>query len=203
MSGRYNHAPITSAILEVKAEQPEDRSAPFFRNDAGLEVPGYPTRQIIQGVQAQFTINPTPSGPAVGTAASQTPVRVLYHSSDQKQFFRLTPEGFTFVRLNPYENRKSFISEARRIWEMCWPGLKSVGRVGLRYINRLDLPLPVRDFKDYLRTVPEISPDMPSIFVQNRHGITAFLDVMMNMLIVNDISRGVSHVAIRTTPVSN
>ncbi|MDR4483723.1 MAG: TIGR04255 family protein [Nitrospirales bacterium] len=29
-----------------------------------------------------------------------------------------------------------------------------------RYINKLDLPLPLHDFKDYLRTVPEISPDM-------------------------------------------
>ncbi|PSR27873.1 MAG: hypothetical protein C7B46_19230 [Sulfobacillus benefaciens] len=41
------------------------------------------------------------------------------------------------------------------------PHVKTVSRLGLRYRNRLDLPLPIRDFKDYLRTVPEISPDMP------------------------------------------
>jgi uncharacterized protein (TIGR04255 family) len=31
----------------------------------------------------------------------------------------------------------------------------------VRYINRLDLPLPLEDFKDYLRTVPEVSSDLP------------------------------------------
>ena len=36
----------------------------------------------------------------------------------------------------------------------------NITRLALRYINRLDLPLPLRDLKDYLRTVPEISPNM-------------------------------------------
>jgi uncharacterized protein (TIGR04255 family) len=31
----------------------------------------------------------------------------------------------------------------------------------VRYINRIDIPLPLNDFKDYLRTVPEVSPDLP------------------------------------------
>lgn len=34
-------------------------------------------------------------------------------------------------------------------------------RLAVRYINRIDLPLPVHDLKDYLRTVPEVSPDLP------------------------------------------
>ena len=38
---------------------------------------------------------------------------------------------------------------------------ESVTRAALRYINRLDLPLPLKDFKDYLRTVPEVSPSLP------------------------------------------
>jgi uncharacterized protein (TIGR04255 family) len=36
-----------------------------------------------------------------------------------------------------------------------------VTRIGVRYINRLDLPLQNLDFKHYLRTVPEVSPDLP------------------------------------------
>ena len=34
-------------------------------------------------------------------------------------------------------------------------------RVAVRYINRLELPLPLKDFRDYLRTVPEVSPALP------------------------------------------
>jgi uncharacterized protein (TIGR04255 family) len=38
---------------------------------------------------------------------------------------------------------------------------KLINRLALRYVNRLDLPLPVGDLKYYLRTVPEVSPDLP------------------------------------------
>lgn len=41
-----------------------------------------------------------------------------------------------------------------------------------------------------------------SILVQKHRGIGDALDGMMGMLIVNDIFRGVFHVAIRTTHVS-
>ncbi len=97
MSERYNHAPIISAILDVQAEQADSRET-FFQQDANFEDPDYPTRQVIRG------INPTVAGTTVGAAATQTSAGVLYQSSDQKQFFRLTPDGFTFVRLNPYIN---------------------------------------------------------------------------------------------------
>ena len=34
-------------------------------------------------------------------------------------------------------------------------------RLALRYINRIEIPLPIRDFKDYLLTIPEIAPGLP------------------------------------------
>ena len=34
-------------------------------------------------------------------------------------------------------------------------------RVAVRYVNRIDIPLPLGDFNEYLRTVPEVSPDLP------------------------------------------
>jgi uncharacterized protein (TIGR04255 family) len=38
----------------------------------------------------------------------------------------------------------------------------------VRYVNRLDLPLPLKDFKDYLKIVPEVGPDLPQ-------GLSGFL----------------------------
>jgi len=34
-------------------------------------------------------------------------------------------------------------------------------RVALRYINRLDLPMPMDNLNTYLRTYPEVGPDLP------------------------------------------
>jgi uncharacterized protein (TIGR04255 family) len=66
-------------------------------------------------------------------------------------------------RLAPYESWESFRDEARRLWDIYYRVARprKVVRVAVRYINRLDLPLPVLEMKDYLRTSPEVSPDLP------------------------------------------
>jgi uncharacterized protein (TIGR04255 family) len=52
---------------------------------------------------------------------------------------------------------------AREQWsqyrELAQPA--SVTRLALRYINRIRLPLPIKDFRDYILTVPEIAPGLP------------------------------------------
>ena len=36
-----------------------------------------------------------------------------------------------------------------------------ITRLGLRYINRIEIPLPFLDFKEYILTTPEIAPGLP------------------------------------------
>ena len=36
-----------------------------------------------------------------------------------------------------------------------------ITRLAVRYINRLELPLPIAELKDYLRTSPEVSSALP------------------------------------------
>ncbi len=66
-------------------------------------------------------------------------------------------------RLMPYESWSPFRTEARRLWDIYRSVAKpqSVTRIAVRYVNRLDIPLPMRDFRDYLRTVPEVSAELP------------------------------------------
>ena len=35
-----------------------------------------------------------------------------------------------------------------------------ITRIAVRYINRIDMPIPLDDFNRYLRTYPEVSKDM-------------------------------------------
>lgn len=63
----------------------------------------------------------------------------------------------------PYIDWHDLSSEARRLWtnyrEITDPPL--ITRIALRYINRINIPLPIADLKEYFRTIPEISPDLP------------------------------------------
>ena len=72
----------------------------------------------------------------------------------------------------PYNDWDSFVIEAKKIWSLYKKTAKptKITRIAVRYINKIDLPLPVKDFKDYLRTYPEVSTDLPqelsSFFIQ-------------------------------------
>jgi uncharacterized protein (TIGR04255 family) len=65
--------------------------------------------------------------------------------------------------LKPYDKWETLRDEARELWQhyVQIASPESVTRVALRYINRIEIPLPIRDFKDYILTTPEIAPDLP------------------------------------------
>jgi uncharacterized protein (TIGR04255 family) len=97
------------------------------------------------------------------TAETPAATGFLFSSADEKQLYQARSDGFTMHRLAPYESWETFRDEARRLWTLYRETARPLGveRVALRYINRLDLPLPPGELEDYLRTFPEVAPDLP------------------------------------------
>ena len=102
-------------------------------------------------------------GDRVAASAKQEHTGYVFTSTDKKQVLQARFDGFTFSRLAPYREWESFRDEARRLWtvyrERTSPA--EVLRLAVRYINRFDLPGPNTELKDFFRTTPEISPDLP------------------------------------------
>ena len=73
-------------------------------------------------------------------------------------------DGFTFSRLAPYNDWETFYEEARRLWlaYVDLAGQVMLRRAAVRYINQFQVPAAEVKIDDYLRTRPEISPDMPN-----------------------------------------
>ena len=71
-------------------------------------------------------------------------------------------DGFTFSRLKPYETWENLRDEAYRLWqkyrEITSP---EIIRVALRYINKLEFPLPIKNFSDYLTAAPIVPAELP------------------------------------------
>jgi uncharacterized protein (TIGR04255 family) len=86
----------------------------------------------------------------------------LFVSRDGRQIVQARLDGFTFNRLRPYQSWARFREEARAHWEryrsLARP--ETITRVALRYINRIEVPVSARDFKEYLLTTPEIAPGL-------------------------------------------
>ncbi len=90
---------------------------------------------------------------------------------ERKHVAILRTTGFTFCRLAPYADWDEVIGAAEPLWrdfaERCKPEL--VTRVNVRYINALELPMPVDDFEAYLTAPPAVPKELPqglSAFVQ-------------------------------------
>lgn len=154
----YPRAPITEALIDIRVTLPERITvADLARVDIGDDV-GYPQRRNQFAGEAHIAI-----GEQLGASTRQTHVGYAFVSSDERQIVQVRLDGFTFSRLAPYDRWETFREEAHRLWTLYRSVAEPVGiiRVAVRYINRLDLPLPMEDLTDYLRTVPEVSSDLP------------------------------------------
>lgn len=179
----YSKAPITEALIDLRVELPEGTGvADLEKVHTGLES-AYPTRKDRIVAEVQGLIGDR----AAAAAATSKHTGFLFTSKDGKYIFQARLDGFTMSRLAPYESWKPFKDEARRLWNVYRSITKptNVTRLAVRYINRLDLPLPVADLKDYLRTVPEVSSDLPQNLAGYFAQLRIPLDDIKSLLVVN------------------
>lgn len=179
----YLNAPITEALIDLRVELPEGTGvADLAKVHEGLET-AYPTRKnrILAEVKGQI------SDRGAAAAARSKHFGYLFTSGDEKQVFQARLDGFTVSRLAPYESWEPFRDEARRLWDLYRSIAKPtrVARLAVRYINRLDLPMPVGDLKDYLRTVPEVSSDLPQHLAGYFTQLRIPLEDIKSLLVVN------------------
>lgn len=154
----YPNAPITEALIDLRVELPKRVTVTDLEMVHAEEKSAYPIKKNRNLVIGQMQV-----GEQVAAATSSKHIGFLFTSTDEKQIFQARLDGFTMSRLAPYESWDVFCKEARRLWDRYRSVVEpdKLVRLAVRYINRLDLPLPVPDLKEYLRTVPEISPDLP------------------------------------------
>jgi len=90
---------------------------------------------------------------------------VRFRSTDEKHIAQFNRDGFVFSRLDPYKNWEQLSTEGIKIWtvfkEVAQP--TEILRLGLRFINRILLPVGELRFEDYIERAP-VSPigmDLP------------------------------------------
>ena len=154
----YNKAPITEALIDIRAElAPELRFEDLqaIKKHLGADYPREETRHLGQAT-LQF-------GPSVQASAVQKPLALMFRHSSDTQVVQFRVDGYTFSRLKPYEDWERLKKEAQRLWdiyrELFRP--KKILRVALRYINQLDLPGTSIEPEDYLNAYPQVPKDLP------------------------------------------
>jgi uncharacterized protein (TIGR04255 family) len=156
----FPKAPIVEAVLDIQVEPAEgmnmEQIGTFFDHVKGR----YPEKEL--RAKGSAVIRISPQRPSMDEPSVQ-PVGYLYRSPEGKKAVQARIDGYTFNKFNPYSNWGAFSIEARELWQHYVETAKPnrLKRLALRYINRVEIPLPIRDFKDYLLTIPEIAPNLP------------------------------------------
>lgn len=169
------NAPIQEALIDLRVKLPQNiklTDIVQFHEKVRESFPNKRERVSFQGGIQML------DGKPVSMPSSGGPDGYFFESPKRDKIVQARLDGFTFNKLKPYENWRVFQSEALKLWKLYASIAKpeKVVRIALRYINRIEIPLPIENFKDYIVTVPEIAPTLPQ-------GLSHFF---MRLLIPNE-----------------
>src|SRR5262249_31475046 len=121
-----------------------------------------PPKAFYEGI-ATFDLNPTGPAPVARTARSHRGYQ--FTRADERRVLTTKLDGFSYSALAPYDRWRTFIQEARELWQLYRDAFHPtvVTRVALRYINRINIPLGTTGLvrlEDYLQTYPQIADDL-------------------------------------------
>ncbi|MBM4125009.1 MAG: TIGR04255 family protein, partial [Nitrospira sp.] len=145
---RFPRAPITEALLDIRVKLPPQIDLIRLATFHDTVKDRYPSKQERVSWQGGFQITPG-TGPEM-LPSSGGPDGYLFPSADGRQIVQARLDGFTFNRLKPYDKWETFRDEAKELWQQ-YVRIASpevVTRLALRYINRIEIPLPMKDFKE-------------------------------------------------------
>lgn len=153
-------APIVEAVIDIKAmpvERPEEQALRSFVEGEFADYKFLNSQREFQ-YRAEFSANTLPNQVTrdLGWKGLQ------FQSKDQKYIAQFNRDGFALGRLQPYESWEKLSREAKRLWSGYARFLKpqQIDRVGLRYINRIQLPFGEVNFEEYLRVSPSTPPEL-------------------------------------------
>ena len=156
----YPNAPITEAIIDLRVKSRADLEAIELDGVRQGEETQYPHSTPIYQAEGTITI----SGDAPPTASAQQQLwGYKFTSASEKSIWQSRRDGFTFSQLAPYTSWEPFRDAARRLWRLFRERTQPIAieRLAVRYVNRIDIPFSSVDLKEFFRTSPEISPDLP------------------------------------------
>lgn len=154
------NAPIKEALIDLQVALPQD---------AGIELLDKCDKEISEGYRTKkpikvgtFGVNWSEDQPLTTTMDHEI-LGYRYESDDKTQVVQVRTNGFTFSKLERYTTWEDMKAEARRLWTVYADATSPevITRVATRYINVMRIPLPIRDFEEYLTAPPQVPNNLP------------------------------------------
>ena len=147
-------APIVEAVIDIRAKSSITLDETIARDYLAPRLTGYTFLDSQQEFshQVMFGVNAPPQQTTI-----QAWKGVRYQTTDKKFIAQFNKDGFVCSRLAPYQNWETFSGESFSLWqtfhEMAQP--EDINRLGLRFINRIELPVGDGNFEKYICPAPQ------------------------------------------------
>jgi uncharacterized protein (TIGR04255 family) len=148
------HAPITEAVIDLRVILPAPIQVEDLSGIQALLGSSYPDTKkqfIWQGhVPAVEPSTTTHSG-------------YYFWSADRLNVVQARLNGFSCSRMKPYLSWENLRDETRNRWNQYSKVARPerITRIAVRTINRIELPMPISDFDDYIKTFAKIAKGLP------------------------------------------
>lgn len=150
----FASAPIVEAVIDLRAQPTEvfDESAARAFLESRTEE--YQFLDSQQELNHQIKIEP---GSPPQQTVTNTWKGARFRGSDGKNTVHFNRDGFVFSRQAPYQHWAAFSGEAMQLWRIFQDMAKpeAINRIGLRFINRIELPLGDGDFERFIDPTPQ------------------------------------------------
>jgi uncharacterized protein (TIGR04255 family) len=152
----YKRPPITEAVIEFRLAAPlaaaelETVRVEFAKDNPAVEK--------LENIEFQITDTPSPS-------VNRYTSGYRIHRNDSTEVITITPYVIAFSRLAPYNGWDAFSNNVLALYKdfRSILGYIPISRIGVRYVNRLDIPSStqgvVLKLDDYIRIHPQYPED--------------------------------------------
>lgn len=158
----YQNAPIVEAVFDVKVSNTIIVNPSAFEQFAKTELKDFPISNKRQNVNVR--IDSSRGKEQIGRTTNLLGYIFSNIQGNRKVQFRL--DGYSFNMLRPYSNWDEFSTAAftnlQKYLTLAKP--LAITRIGLRYINRIDLPFENQEFEKYIKYPPPVPADLPKKF---------------------------------------
>ncbi len=151
------HAPIREALIDIAVRVPVETSLDLLGSLQAAIASEFPRKQEIKTAEVEVDIAKETN------KFVKTGIGWAFRTEDEKRVVQFRTNGFTFNWLKPYTNWKDLRSHAQRMWQLYADTVRPevISRLAVRYINQLELPLPMNDFAEFITAQPVIPAALP------------------------------------------
>ena len=156
MTTAYSSAPIEEAVCAIHLPQTVnwDMTVPgaFYEKIKA----NYPIKEVMRGSEISLPVTP---GSIPGMRGIE---RIKFSSADKKSVVMLEERSIAISRLRPYTSWELLMPQIKTVFETFSQvvDISSLLRVGLRYINRLEVPHDISNIEEYFEFRPRMGKNM-------------------------------------------